>query len=383
MKKIITIFLSIMVMGSLFACSNQNIVKESDGEETEQAKERKSEESLDTRIITDAYGREVEVPSQIDSIICVGSGALRMVSYLEATNLLVGIEEIDTEYENSTKRDYAYIYYDEFKDLPVIGKGGGTTYTAYPEEIIKIAPDIIISCYMPEALEQLANETGIPVVGARYTSTGYINETFYYGMELLGDLLNRTERSEEVLSYIDSLKEDLNNRTIDIADDDKPRAYTGAVTFSGAHGFSGTYSNFGPFMAINAFNVADEMGEEGAFEVDLEKVSVWDPDVIFLDPGNMNLVNEEYNTNPSYFESLSAVENGEVYTMPSFNNYSTNIGYSLINAYFAGTVLFPERFSDIYMEEKGNEVLEKFLGRGYFDEMEADGLYYGKITIGE
>ena len=383
MKKTLAIFLTLAIMGLFVACSEQNLSQESYKTETNKIEEIDSEVNLDTRMIVDAYGRQVEIPLQIESIICVGSGALRMVSYLEATDLLVGIEEMDTDYETSTKRDYAYVYNDDFKDLPVIGKGGSTSYTAYPEEIITISPDLIISCYQPEALEQLANETDIPVISVRYTSTGYINETFYSAMEILGYVLNKSERSEDLLSYIDRCKEDLNNRTIDIEDEAKPKAYTGAVTFSGAHGFSGTYSNFAPFMAINALNVADEIEEEGSYEVDLEKVSVWDPDVIFLDPGNMDLVNKEYNTNPNFFDSLRAIQNGDVYTMPSFNNYSTNITYCLMDAYFAGIVMFPEEFSDIDMKEKANEILEKFLGRGYFDEMEADGLYYGKITIGD
>ena len=69
--------------------------------------------------------------------------------------------------------------------------------------------------------------------------------------------------------------------------------------------------------------------------------------------------------------------------MPSFNNYSTNITYCLMDSYFAGTILFPEEFYDIDISVKGNEILRIFLGRGYFDEMEADGLYFGKIILGE
>ena len=370
MKKIAVVLLSTITL-LVAACGNQGL------------EAKHGAEDLKSRVVIDAYGREVEIPADIKSIVCTGSGALRMVSYLEATDLLAGIEQIDTEYETSTKRDYAYVFNEEFKELPIIGKGGGTAYTAYPEEIINISPDIIVSCYQPDALEQLAAETGIPVISVRYTSTGFINETFYSSMEILGSILNKNERCRDVLSYIDSLKKDLNVRTKDIPDDAKPTVYTGAVTFSGAHGFSGTYSNFGPFMAINALNVADEIGEEGSFEVDLEKVSVWDPDFIFLDPGNMNLVNEEYNTNPNYFKSLTAVQNGKVYTMPSFNNYSTNITYCLMDSYFAGTVLYPEEFSDIRMEEKCNEILGKFLSRRYFNEMETDGLYFGEIILGE
>jgi iron complex transport system substrate-binding protein len=136
-------------------------------------------------------------------------------------------------------------------------------------------------------------------------------------------------------------------------------------------------------MAINAKNVADETGNKSSFEVDLEKVAAWDPDIIFLDPGNMNLVNDEYAAKPEFFNSLTAVKNGQIYTMPAFNNYSTNITYCLMDAYFAGTVLYPEQFKDVDMKTKSGEIMKKFLGKDWYDEMQADGLYYGTITLGQ
>lgn len=336
----------------------------------------------DTRIITDMLGRQVEIPTKINTIICNGSNALRMVSYLNATDLMVGVEDTDKNYETSTKRDYAHANYAIFKDLPSIGKGGGTAYTAYPEEILKVMPDVILTCFVQEAAEQLQNETGIPVVSIRTPSSNFIDENWYAALRLTAELTGTQERCEELLSYIDSCKADLKERSSGVAEEDKPSVYTGAVTFSGAHGFAGTYANFGPFLAIDAKNVADETGERSAFEVDLEKVVEWDPDVIFLDPGNMNLVNEEYKANPDFFNALTAVQKGEVYTMPSFNNYSTNITYCIMNAYFAGKVLYPQQFADIDMKTKSTEIMEEFLGTAFFDDMEADGLYYGKLTLG-
>ena len=239
-----------------------------------------------------------------------------------------------------------------------------------------------MTCFVQEAAEQLQNETGIPVVSIRTPSSNFIDENWYAALRLTAELTGTQERCEELLSYIDSCKADLKERSSGVAEEDKPSVYTGAVTFSGAHGFAGTYANFGPFLAIDAKNVADETGERSAFEVDLEKVVEWDPDVIFLDPGNMNLVNEEYKANPDFFNALTAVQNGEVYTMPSFNNYSTNITYCIMNAYFAGKVLYPQQFADIDMKTKSTEIMEEFLGTAFFDDMEADGLYYGKLTLG-
>src|SRR5699024_782996 len=112
---------------------------------------------------------------------------------------------------------------------------------------------------------------------------------------------------------------------------------------------------FPPFAAIGANNVADVFLEsatgeaaqeaeqsgtayvgQNGFEVDLEQILAWDPDVVFLDPGNMDLVNDEYKSNPGFFSSLRAIQEGEVYAMPSSNAAGPNMTYLMINAYYAG-----------------------------------------------
>ncbi len=336
---------------------------------------------VETRSVTDMAGRTVSIPVTVDSIVCTGSNALRLVSYLQAVDLLVGVEETDLEYQKSTKRDYAHVYYSRFKDLPVIGKGGGTAYTAYPEEILKAAPDIILTSYAREATEQLQNETGIPVVNIRCDHSNFMDGEWAEALRLTADLLGKRDRCEQLLRYIADNREDLARRSAKAAATSKPKVYAGAVTFSGARGFTGTYAHFAPLEAVNARNVADETGEEAFFTVDREQIIQWDPDIIFLDPGNMHLVQKEYDSHPRFFETLTAVQQGRIYTMPSFNNYSTNMTYCLMNAYFAGKILYPDQFADIKMKDKGNEIMQRFLGKAYFDDMEADGLYYGPLPL--
>ena len=225
-------------------------------------------------------------------------------------------------------------------------------------------------------------QTGIPVVCVRYLSINFVDESFYAAMRVFAEVVGAQARCEQILKFIDDCKQDLSDRTKNIPDSEKKTAYTGAVTFSGRHGFAGTYANFGPFLAINGRNVADEVKDTNYFETDLEKIVEWDPDVIFLDPGNMDLVNDEYKTNPGYFEALRAVQNGEIYTMPSFNNCGTNITYAIMNAYYAGIVLFPEAFADVTMQSVAEEILGTMLGENFFEEMEQAGLFYGKLTLG-
>lgn len=336
-----------------------------------------------TRTVTDVWGREVELPSKVETIVCLGSGAPRIAAYLNVVDMIAGVEDHDKK-AASILRDYSVVWHDEMKDLPAVGAGGGSgANNGYAEQIITAAPDVILAGFSQEAAEELQNQTGIPVVSVRYLSINFVDESFYTAMRVFAEVVGEEERCEEVLKFIDDCKADLNDRTKDIPDDQKLKAYTGAVTFSGRHGFAGTYANFGPFMGVNALNVADEVADQNYFETDLEKVVEWDPDVIFLDPGNMDLVNDEYKTNPGYFTALRAVQEGNVYTMPSFNNCGTNITYALMDAYYAGIVLYPEQFADVDMAAIGGQILKTMLGEDFYEEMDAGGLYYGKLTIGE
>lgn len=366
MKKIVSLLLTAMLCLSLLAgCATPH------GSESA------------ARTVKDTWGREVEIPETVESIVCLGSGAPRIAAYLGVMDMLVGAEDHDKK-GATVLRDYTMVYDDAIKDLPAVGAGGGSgANNGYAEQIIEAQPDVILAGFSQEAAEELQKQTGIPVVCVRYLSINFVDESFYTAMRVFAEVVGAQERCEAVLKFIDDCKKDLDDRTKDIPDSQKKSAYTGAVTFSGRHGFAGTYANFGPFMGVNAWNVADEVKDTNYFETDLEKVVEWDPDVIFLDPGNMDLVNDEYKTNPGYFDALRAVQEGNVYTMPSFNNCGTNVTYALMDAYYAGIVLYPEAFADVKMETVGASILETMLGENFFEEMESGGLYYGKLTIGE
>jgi iron complex transport system substrate-binding protein len=54
-----------------------------------------------------------------------------------------------------------------------------------------------------------------------------------------------------------------------------------------------------------------------------------------------------------------------------------------MDAYYAGIVLYPDAFADVDMATIGASVLGFMLGENFFEEMEAGGLFYGKLTIGQ
>lgn len=382
MKKLLSLLLTLAMVFAMASCAL-------------------AENAPETRTVTDVWNREVEIPYEVNSIICLGSMGPRFAAYLDVVDMMVGAEDSDIE-NMSVRYDYSPVYHDQLKELPSVGSGGGSgENNGYAEAIIQVQPDVIIAGFNEDACEELQNQTGIPVVSIRYRTQGFIDEGFHRSMRVFAEVVGAQERCEEILAYVDACKADLNERTKDVPDSDKPRAYTGAVTFNGRHGFAFTYVNFPAFTAVNALNVADELLQErtgdaaaeaaasgkayignDGFEVDLEQIIAWDPDIVFLDPGNMDLVNDEYANNPGFFDSLRAIQEGQVYTMPSTNAAGPNVTYLLINAYYAGTVLYPDQFADVALEEKAGEIMEMMLGEDFFDQMQEGGLYYDTIEIG-
>lgn len=331
-----------------------------------------------TRTITDCAGREVTIPETVESIVCVNVGALRYTCYMQAQDLVVGVE--DYEQEPTLARLYSWVNSDLFAELPIIGNNG----EHYPEAIIEADPDVVILASLTlngAEADELEKRTGIPVVVVPGSDLA-LDELAYDTVRLMGEVYGRQERTQELIAYFDSVKADLAERTAGIADSEKPSVYVAGVSFKGTHGFEGTEANYGPLALIGANNLADTTGQTGAFDIDTEQVLVWDPDYIFLDFNGMGLINADYADHPDFYNSLTAVKEGRVYSQISFRHCATNLETALADAYYAGSVIYPEQFADIDPEAKAAEIYEMLLGSDPTSELKEAGYEFKTLTLG-
>lgn len=330
-----------------------------------------------TRTITDSAGRAVTIPETVERIVCVNVGALRYTCYMQAQDLVVGVE--DYEQEPTMSRLYNYVNFDLFADLPVIGSNG----EHYPEAIIAADPDVIILAGNDgQDADDLQNKTGIPVVVVPGSDTT-LDDNAYETIRLMGEIYGKEDRAEELTNYLNSVKDDLEQRTAGIPEEDKPSVYVGGVSYKGAHGFEGTEANYGPFVLIHANNLADTTGQSGAFDIDLEQVLAWDPDVIFLDFNGMSLINEDYAKNPDFYQGFTAVQEGRVYSQISFRSSASNLETALADAYYAATILYPEQFADVDPVEKAGEIFTALLGTNPYEDLKEAGYEFRPIQLGE
>ena len=328
------------------------------------------------RTITDSQNRQVGVPEKVESIVCVGVGALRYTCYMGAADLVVGVEDYETQAGMS--RLYNYVNFDKFKNLPVIGTNG----QPYTEEIINVAPDVIVmSQYAAVDADDLQAKTGTPVVVIPGSDTTLDDDAFET-IRILGELYGMESRATELTNYLKSIQKALDDRSKNIPDSEKPTVYVGGVSFKGHHGFEGTEAYYGPFQLIHANNLADTTGQTGAFNIDLEQVLAWDPDIIFLDFNGMNLITEDYAKNPDYYNALTAVQEGKVYSQISFRSSASNLETALADAYYAACVIYPEQFSDVDPVAKAGEIFEMLLGVNPYADLKEAGYEFRPIKIG-
>lgn len=332
-------------------------------------------------IVTDALGRQVKISSYAKRVVAVGPGALRLCCYFKDNDMIVGIEQMDKD--GSMGKPYLMAN-PSLASLPVIGQGGPNN-APDPEKILAADPEVIFCTYISDAasVDKLQSKTGIPVVALSYGNTAVFDSEVYNSLKIIGKIVGKEQEAQKTIDYMENLRKDLMARTQDIPEDKKPRVYVGALGMKGSHGIESTYGNYSLFNAINAKNVADEIGKDGSMMIDQEKLIQWNPDKLFIDAGGLSIVQENYRKSPEYYQILSAVKNEEVYLQLPFNYYHTNIDTAMANAYYMGKVIYPEQFSDIDPEKKADEVYMFLLGKELYSQMKRDFGGFRKLTFGK
>lgn len=331
-----------------------------------------------TKTVTDAYGRTVEVPANVKSAATVGSGA-RFVVYAGGQDKLIAVTEMETQ--PAMNRPYTIAYKDLFENLPATSNGNHLLETNVNEEqLMSLSPDVIISSRSAEECDALQSDTGIPVIGITYQNQLF-TDNVYNSITCVGEALGTEDHAQKVVFKLKEWDADLTSRTADIADADKPSVYVGAVNYKGAKSFTGTYANYAPLVELGAKNVADETGQKAAIDVDLEQIGNWDPDYMFLNAGNMDLMRADYENNQAFFDDLKAFKEGRLYTQPFFNFNGTNIDTGICDTYFIGATIYPEKFADIDLDAKYSEIYTTLLGVDFYQTMKNAGMDFTTLSF--
>ncbi len=348
--------------------------------------------AADTVTVTDGLGRQVTLPANSKRVICSGPGCLRYLTYLQAQDRIVAVDDMEARRKTFDAKPYAMAN-PQFKDYPIFGEFRGHDN---PELIISLEPQpqVIFKTFatMGHDPVELEAKTGIPVVVLNYGDMGKHKADMFASLRIMGKALGKEERAEEVVAFFENSIKDLQDRVAEIPEAEQKTCFVGGIAHKGPHGFQSTQPDYPPFRYTAAKNVASDpqaAGKGRHADVAKEKIVEWNPDILFLDLSTLQLQGKasgywELKNDPAY-RQLKAVKQGEVYGVLPYNWYSVNFGSILADAYFVGRILHPKRFDDIDPVKKADEIYSFLVGKPVFQDMNKSfgSMAFKKIDLSE
>ncbi|RZV06351.1 iron complex transport system substrate-binding protein [Natrinema hispanicum] len=322
------------------------------------------------RTVTDMAGRAVAIPDDPERILGIGAGTLRQLAYMDATDRVVGIGSV----RESILNELPYLVANpELGDVPTFGDRGADR-DGDTEQILAVEPDVIFFTGNSSRADELQRQTNTPVVLVEIenilTSDG--RDVLFETWETIGEVLRSPTRAEKLATFLEDTVADLERRTGDIPVGERVEGYAAAFRFRGAHGLSTTRGDTTMFHLVNVENAIEGLEtDQKSITLSHERLLEEDPERIFLDVTSVERVLEDIDMNPE-FEALTAVQEGEVYPVLQVYRDMRNFGPMIANAYFVGKTSYPDRFADVDLETRIDDVFEALFGeRLYGDHLHA------------
>lgn len=353
-RQLLALFICLVMSVSLLTGYSET--KAATEEPTQSAEQDATQETAETREITDMAGRKVTVPTaeNIESVFSAGSVAAIFL-YMVAPDKLLGWNYELNDVEKS-------IILDKYQDLPNFGMGDAVNY----EAVIAANPTIAINSgkindAMVSDCDALSESLGIPVVAVD-NELNNSAEAFRF----MGELLGVEDHAEELAQYAEQVFTDINALS-DIPEEKKVSVYFGNGEDSLETAPRGS-QHAQIFDVINAVNVADlELGDGSRVQISAEQLLAWDPDVIVVNgepkaDKSGSSAAEDILSNPDY-ASLKAVQDQKVYGTPNapFSWVDRPPGPNrLIGMRWFSALIYPE-----YIKCDINEEIHKFFDLFY------------------
>ena len=353
-RQLLTLLICLVMSVSLLTGYSET--KAATEEPTQSAEQDATQETAETREITDMAGRKVTVPAaeNIESVFSAGPVAAIFL-YMVAPDKLLGWNYELNDVEKS-------IILDKYQDLPNFGMGDAVNY----EAVIAANPTIAINSgkindAMVSDCDALSESLGIPVVAVD-NELNNSAEAFRF----MGELLGVEDHAEELAQYAEQVFTDINALS-DIPEEKKVSVYFGNGEDSLETAPRGS-QHAQILDVINAVNVADlELGDGSRVQISAEQLLAWDPDVIVVNgepkaDKSGSSAAEDILSNPDY-ASLKAVQDQKVYGTPNapFSWVDRPAGPNrLIGMRWFSALIYPE-----YIKCDINEEIHKFFDLFY------------------
>lgn len=332
--------------------------------------------------VKDLFGRTVHTPDNVDRILAIGPGALRLIVYAGAQDKIVGRELFEDKLSKSL-RPYTYKIPKNYYKLPVISAGGPGKMPDIEKILMTKAKVIFAVSFTKSQMDTISRMTNIPVVGLSYGSLGHTDiNTIMTSIRQIGYIAHTQDRTQDLINKIAIMRKDIIKRV----DGAKPKSvFMASVAYKGSRGFNSTEREHPSCQMLNLNNIADDIKVDSGMGthimMQIESILKSQPEYIFYDVTGFDALKKEYGRIYPLINLLSASKGNKIYSVMPYNWYNSNVENIFLTAYFMGKVIYPERFADVDIALKAGEIYNNFLQIDPYRQIADKEPIYRRITF--
>ena len=245
--------------------------------------------------VTDSVGRTVQVPESLDDgIVVLGSSTspLRLLSMFDVYDCIVEVDQ--NEINNPLNgRGYAFAYDYTVKDAHASNVLEGSMVESIGDRSpsLIVVTDSLYASYR-DGVETLAKH--FPTLVLRVEGdlwnddcTG-VSDFMTDTLTMLGKVLGREDRAEELVRGIDSTIRDIRS----LVGETDIRAFLAGTNYGGTNDLNTTLSGYLPFEIVGIDSAYE--GHEGSkVEIPVDRLSDLEFDMMFIDPSTVDRYSTE------------------------------------------------------------------------------------------
>ena len=302
-----------------------------------------ADDAKKTVTVTDMGGTEVEVPAKLTKF------ADGWFAHNEISIMLAGSKGIVATACDPKAYPWMYKVCPNLKKATV-SFGDGFNF----EELAALEPQVIFDS--KDALREKADEVGIPVVNCMFKTFDEMKKSIELSAKVFGG--DAPAIAKKYNAELDKTIKDVEKKTKDIADVDRPKVMHGNSVYTLTIDGTGTIIDDWIKVAGGQNAVTENTTGNAQAKFSMEQVVAWNPDIIITGKAG----EAEQILNDPNWASIKAVQDKKVYVNPKgvfgWDRYGVE---ELLQVQWAASVITPDQFGDLKMEQKVKDFYRDYL----------------------
>lgn len=320
--------------------------------------------TVDTHIVVDHAGYEVELPTEIDRVAIYGIYPMASVIsvFFNSADKIVAIPKPAFAPAQSGLLGKLY---PEILNVDTACMSGDAINI---EALMALDPQVVFISDTDVASRQILETAGIPAIGISVDDWDYnCLETLDHWIELLSEIFDPdSDKIQKVHDYSNKVYDLVSSRVAGIPQEERVRVFilfqysTSVMMTSGKHFFGQWWCD-----AVGALNVATDLPNQKSAPTSLESVYAWNPDTIVITNYTTAMPETLYANamGGDDWSGIKAVQDKRVYKAPLgiYRSYTAGVDAPVSLVWWAKAI-YPQLFEDIDLSEVAKDYYKTVFG---------------------